>query len=153
MRTVKLAVIAFSALLALFAAFSLWAGVNSSEKDIPLIYTAALGSYDIAKVDSFFDNDTQITCKGVTKTYKELRKNVIAAFEEKRFKMAEDCSYGDYSDGKYRIESFVQLPDGSNECYVEIETQDTGFRKYRISSVECNHDFFGYLFFGEAYIW
>ncbi len=117
-------------------------------------YGRVLGSYDIGKLDRFLDSDASITYKGNTKTYKELRDNVIKAFDEKRFVMAESASYG-HGDGfskgiqEVGIESFPEIDDrGSWEVYVEMNLK-RGLLGVKVQSLESNNQFFGYLFFGE----
>lgn len=63
------------------------------DTDYAIKYSEVFGSYDINEVDKYLDEDTLIVYKGMTKTYKELRNNIIKAFNEKKYIMHND-SYG-----------------------------------------------------------
>lgn len=117
-------------------------------------YSKCVGSYDISQVDAFLDDDTAITHKDETKTYKELRPNVITAFNEKKFSMANDSSYGSgnnsFVDGVQivKIQSYVNLDGKSVEVYIEMQLEKTGFNSFRVKSLSSNDAFFRRLFFG-----
>jgi len=48
-------------------------------------YSNVFASYDIKQVDAYLNESTIITYKGISKTYGELRENVVNAFKEKIF--------------------------------------------------------------------
>ncbi len=61
---------------------------------------SVLHSYDIAKMDSYIDENAEIIFQNNKGVYKDCRENVINAFDNKKFMIPEDASYG-YGNGKY----------------------------------------------------
>lgn len=117
-------------------------------------YSKVLGSYDINQVDRFLNEDTAITYKDFSQTYKELRVNVINAFKEHNFNINEKSSYGhgnnDFIDGVQfvGIQSYVTIDNKNIEVYIEMQLEKIGFNKFKIKSLSSDNEFFGYLFFG-----
>ena len=119
-------------------------------------YSKVFGSYDIDKVDEYLNELTVITYRGTSKTYKELRTNIISAFNEKKFIMTNDSSYGSgkggFVDGvqTVRMQSYVDLDGKSIEVYIEMQLEKTGLSSAKIKSLSSDNEFFGYLFFGKT---
>ena len=117
-------------------------------------YSKRLGSHDISQIDTFLNEYTTLTYKGETKMYKELRPNIITAFNEKKFIMAKDSSYGHGTNyfiariQTIKIQSYINLDGKSVENYIEMQLEKTGFKKFRVKSLSSDDEFFGYLFFG-----
>lgn len=114
-------------------------------------YAKVFGSYSIERVDSYLDGNTYIEYNGVSKTYKELRQNIIKAFAERKYSMTVGSSYGDgeFKDDEviYRITSFVVINDKySVENYIKMIVKDK-----KIIKIKSNDKFFGYMFFGEPF--
>lgn len=116
-------------------------------------YSEVFGSYNIGKVDKYLNENTLISYQGVTKTYKELRNNLIEAFNEKKYVMPQKNSYG-HGDNKFvnniqevRVLTFVEYTDKISED-VLLEIERKGLFSYSIRSIKCDESFFGYLFFG-----
>jgi len=117
-------------------------------------YNEVFGSYDINKVDEYLNDATQITYKGETKTYKELRENVQSAFQEREYEMPKGSSYGHgnnkFVDGIQRIsiQSYIK----SDKYYsdgLKMEIERTGIFTMRVKALQSDDDFFGYLFYGK----
>lgn len=121
-------------------------------------YSKVMGSYDIAQVDAFLNEDTMIIYKDASKKYKELRNNIIKAFDEKIFYMAEDSSYGHGKDfygntnQTIGIQSTVTIGDKNIEVYIEMKLKQVGINTFKIESLCSNNEFFGYLFFRDCII-
>ncbi|MDD5704233.1 MAG: hypothetical protein PHU23_19535 [Dehalococcoidales bacterium] len=117
-------------------------------------HSQVFGSYDINQVDKYLNEETVISYNGVSKSYKELRENVINAFENKEFKMVEDSSYGHgnnrFIDGvqEVNIQSWVDYNNKSIEVPIVMRLEIKGINKFSVKSLSSNNDFFGYLFFG-----
>lgn len=117
-------------------------------------YSQVLGSYDINQVDKYLNEETVVSYDGVSKSYKELRKNVINAFEKKGFKMIENSSYGSGNNKflggvqEVYIQSYVDYNNKSREVPVIMQIKIKGINKFIVKSLSSNDDFFGYLFFG-----
>lgn len=116
-------------------------------------YAQVFGSFDIKKVDQYLDEDTLIKYDGVTATYRNLRDNIIAAFEEKQYKMPNDSSYGHGDDHFVNgvqaigIQAYITSKEYSSE-FVSMELERQWLVFYKIKSITSSDDFFGYLFFG-----
>ena len=119
-------------------------------------YSKVLGSYDLSIMDDFLDPDTQITCPGYISTYKELRANVLRAFDNKLYHM--DSSYGHGNDrfvdglqsvGAYAYVSLDQPVLQENNELVTMVIEQTGPFTFRVKSLHSDGTFFEYLFFGE----
>lgn len=116
-------------------------------------YSEVFGSYNIDKVDKYLKENTQISYQGKTKTYKELRKNLVEAFNEKKYIMPQKSSYG-HGDDKFVnniqevwVLTFVEYKNKlSEDVLMEIERK--GLFSYSIRSIKGDGSFFGYLFFG-----
>jgi len=118
-------------------------------------YNEVFGSYDINKVDEYLNSETQITHKGETKKYKELRGNVQSAFQEREYEMPKGSSYGHgndkFSNGvqKIGIQSYIKSDKHySNGLQMEIEFD--GVFSVRVKSLQSDDEFFGYLFYGAT---
>ncbi len=116
-------------------------------------YSDIFGSYDIKKVDRFLDSNTEITYKGETKKYKELRENVLSAFKAREYEMPDESSYGNgnnrFVNGIQKIDVQVSIISGQySDHRLKMEIERTGLLNMRIKSLESNDEFFGYLFFG-----
>ena len=116
-------------------------------------YSEVFGSYEIGQVDKFLDTNTTLSFQEETQTYAELRPNVTKAFDEKRYSMEQKSSYGHGDDNlvngiqKVEVSTFVDYKDKvSEEISMEIERK--GLFSYRVKSLKCDGEFFGYLFFG-----
>jgi len=75
-------------ILAIIISIILFIGVqfcfaNIVDTKYAIRYAKVLDSYDIREMDEYLNEETLLTYNGVTKSYKELRDNVIHAFEEK----------------------------------------------------------------------
>lgn len=122
------------------------------DTDYAIKYSEVFGSYDINEVDKYLDEDTLIVYKGMTKTYKELRNNIIKAFNEKKYVMHND-SYGHgnnkFVDGIQEIGvlTYVEYNEKRSEDVI-LELERKGLFSYRIRSLKSEGRFFGYLFFG-----
>jgi len=146
--TVMFAVLIFTAVL--YVAYLHSVGGVYAEK-----YSEVFGSYEIDKVDNFLDNNTILYFKGESKTYAELRKNVIKAFDEKIYSMPQISSYGS-AYGKFA--NYVQevgictFGDYKGRFFegviMEIERTSLFSFSFRVKSLKSNDKFFGYLFFG-----
>jgi uncharacterized membrane protein len=116
-------------------------------------YAQVFGSYDIKKVDQYLNEDTLITYGGVTETYKNLRDNVVVAFEEKQYEMPNDSSYGHGDDHFVNgvqtigIQAYINSGEYFSE-FVSMEIERHWIVFYNIKSLTSSDDFFGYLFFG-----
>lgn len=114
-------------------------------------YNEVFGSYDINEVDRYLNEETLITYKGITKSYKELRSNIVKAFEEKKYKMG--SSYGNGSGSfiggvqEVGIQTYVESSYHSNFVIMELECHGLFF--YKINSIKSEDSFFGYLFFAK----
>lgn len=119
-----------------------------------ITYSEVFGSYDIRQVDQYLNEETIITYKGVSASYKELRENVVHAFKTKKFRMLENSSYGSDNqknlDGvqEVHIESYVEFDNKSYEVSVIMMLETKGINKFSVKSLSSNDEFFGYLFFG-----
>ncbi|TYQ14726.1 UNVERIFIED_CONTAM: hypothetical protein Cloal_1095 [Acetivibrio alkalicellulosi] len=128
--------------------------LQSVDTKYAIEYSRRMGSYDVSQVDTFLYDDTAITYKDETKTYKELRYNIITAFNEKKFSMANDSSYGSgnkrFVNGvqKVGIQSYLNFNGKSVEVYIEMQLEKTGLNSFKVKSLSSNDEFFGYLFFG-----
>ena len=129
--------------------------VNSIKFDTlySIEYAQVFGSYDINKVDQYLNEETLITYDGMTDIYRNLRNNVIIAFEEKQYEMPNDSSYGHGDDlfingvQTIGIQVYIDSEQYSSE-FVSIEIEQQWLIFYKIRSITSRDDFFGYLFFG-----
>ncbi len=150
MKKTVLVTIVFLVLIALFVCFHIRSKKVDTEYAIE--YAKTFGSYDIKKVDQYLKEDTRITYNEKTDTYKNLRDNVIAAFDEKQYTMASDSSYGHgndtFADGiqTIGIQTYVDSKLYSSE-YVSMELKRKWLVFYEVESISSSDDFFGYLFF------
>lgn len=116
-------------------------------------YSRVFGSYDIKEVDQYLNEETLITYHDMTDTYKNLRNNVIAAFDEKKFTMPPGASYGHGDDffifgvQTIGIQTNVDSELYSSD-YVSMELRRKWLIFYEVESMVSSDDFFGYLFFG-----
>ena len=118
--------------------------------------STVLSDYDIQMVDDFLDEDTLITYGDRVDTYKNLRHNVIAAFEAKDFMFHPDSSYGhDRTPFFYPITRTVGVNIFVHDteytgAYGEMKLVLNGLTTYRVKSLTFlpDEDFWGYLFFG-----
>lgn len=118
-------------------------------------YAEVFGSYNINEVDQYLSEDTKITYMGKTDNYKNLRNNVISAFEKREYKMKKGYSYG-YGDDIYinktqnvGIQAYVDC-DKYVSNYVSMNIKRNWLIFHEIESLSSDDDFFGYLFFGEV---
>ncbi len=113
-------------------------------------FSEVFGSYDISRVDAYFDLDTEITCRNETKSYREIRENVIRAFQDKKFSMHEGMSYGTITtDCLSPFTAFVLWKeDVSLELGPQMKIERVGNTDARIAAFVCDHPFCEYLFFG-----
>lgn len=116
-------------------------------------YGEVFGSYDIQEVDRYLNSETLITYKGETKTYSELRENVILAFSKREYEMPEDSSYGHGNDKfingiqEVGINSYI-ISDKHYSNGLQMEIERIGFFFFKVKSIQSEDEFFGYLFFG-----
>ena len=116
-------------------------------------YAQVFGSYNIEKVDRYLNENTLITYKNITKPYKDLRKNVISAFDSKLFEMANGASYGHGNNCFFNgvqsvgVQTYV-ISERYNSEFVSMELERHGLVFYKVKSLTSSDDFFGYLFFG-----
>ena len=115
-------------------------------------FDSVFGSYNINIVDNYLNNETNITYKGVTKTYEELRPNVIKAFNDKKFSMEDDYAFGGHlprtPTNEIVIDSWVDYENiGTVEVYIKVTTKYKDGR-YVADTMNSEDAFFGYLFFG-----
>lgn len=116
-------------------------------------YGEVFGSYDIQKVDSYLNSETLITYKGETKTYNELRENVISAFSKREYEMPKGSSYG-HGDDKFinsvqeiGIQSYIISEMHYNDG-LRMEIERVCFFFFKVKAIQSDDEFFGYLFFG-----
>ena len=137
--------------VSLIAGIYIYAGKVDTKYAIE--YAQVFGSYDIRRVDQYLNEDTVITFDEYSDTYKNLRGNVIAAFEEQKYTMGEGSSYG-HGDDVYNngvqtvgIQTYIDSELYSSD-YVSMELKRRWFVCYEVQSLTSSDDFFGYLFFG-----
>ena len=128
--------------------------VNIVDTKMAIKYAVVLGSYDIAKVDKYLNDKTMITYNGASKTYKELRDNVIAAFEKKEYEMSEGSSYGSRQPGnplkrvqKVGIQAYATSDYHSD--YVEMGIERHWLFFFKVKSLKSDDSLFGHIFFRE----
>ena len=117
-------------------------------------YGKVFGSYDIDQVDQFINGNPQITYKNLSGIYEELRPNLIQAFEEKRFKNCRSRAeiYDESTDGRdHYFWFYVRADFNGKEVweFVELENERVGYCSYGITSIRCDDELFGYMFFGK----
>ncbi|HEX9062272.1 MAG TPA: hypothetical protein VF941_19045 [Clostridia bacterium] len=128
--------------------------LQSIDTKFAIKYSQVFGSYDINQVDQYLNKETIISYKGLSGTYGQLRNNVISAFKEHKFKMADGSSYGSGNDKfingvqEVNIQSYVIYKDGSTEVPITMQLEKNGINKFTVKSLSNDDDFFGYLFFG-----
>lgn len=113
-------------------------------------------SYDIAKMDSYIDENAEIIFKNSNSQYKDCRGNVIRAFDDKKFMIPEDASYG-YGNDKYENgcqDISVRLMGALNdkdigECVIDMTVRRKGIFGYRVIRIKSDADILGYIFFGR----
>lgn len=119
-------------------------------------FSQVFGSYNIKRVDQFLNKETAISYRGITKTYEQLRNNVMVAFEERRFKMSEGSSYGNgnnkFVNGvqEIQIQSYVIYDDISYSVPITMRLKIKGINKFMVKSLSSDAAFFGYLFYRES---
>lgn len=114
-----------------------------------------LQTYDIGKIDDFFDQDTQFIYQGTCASYQEIRPNLVAACKEQKYFFSSGSSYGygnnHFVRGIQKVHvslhgTWNQIPFG--DCKIEMKIQKKGILSFRISSLECDDPVFGYIFKG-----
>lgn len=127
--------------------------VNTIDTKYASKYAEVFGSFEIKKVDRYLTAETKITYRGETNTYKNLRQNVIEAFEEKKYIMKSNYSYG-YADDSFLdsvcdvgINAYADC-DIYESSFVSMKLKRKMFVLFEVESIESDDDFFGYLFFG-----
>ena len=130
--------------------------LQSIDTKYAINYAKVFGSYDINQVDLYLSSSTAITYQGTTKTYEELRDNVINAFHDKNFSMAEDSSYG-HAENSFidkvqivGIQSYVDCTNDHEEVYIKMLLERKGINTFSIKALSSDDEFFGYLFYGFA---
>lgn len=143
-----------SSIIALLLVLGIYIYAQKIDTIYAIRYARVFGSYDINEVDRYLNEDTLLTYKGLTDSYKNLRKNVIIAFGERVYDMPEGSSYGSgndcFIDGiqTVDIQAYVDSNTYSSE-FVSMEIRRKWLVSYEVVSLTSNDDFFGYLFFGE----
>ena len=147
-------VIAISVVIILFIVGMVFIHSKRIDKKYAVEYARVFGSYDINEVDRYLDKKTIITYNGFSSTYEDLRDNVISAFNEKKYDMPKDGSYG-HGNGRFvdgtqtvEIQVYINSDDYSSE-FVSMEIERKCFMFYRIKTISSDDDFFGYLFWGK----
>lgn len=115
-----------------------------------------LSDYNIEQTDGFFEDSTKIISGDRESTYRECRQNVIKAFEEKKFCIQKDTSYG-HGNNRFKkgsqevlIRLFGTYNDKTiGECSVIMKLKRNNLLNYSIESIESDSKFFDYLFFGN----
>lgn len=120
-------------------------------------FSKAFKNYDIHDVDMYLSEDTIVICNGKNDMYKDLRENVIAACNEKRYVFNTGSSYG-YGNSKFiddirnvNIKLYGEF-DGQSigECNVSIELRRIGLLNFEIKTIACDNPIFEYLFYGVS---
>jgi len=120
-------------------------------------YASVFGSFDIDVVDHFMDEVTEIiyfdisTNTYMKDTYKNLRGNVIKAFQDRSYETG--SSYGYSPEGFNNGEMTIHVNTGVSSDYydsdyVKLKIKRKNLVFYYIKSIESDNSFFGYLFFG-----
>ena len=116
-------------------------------------YGEVFGSYEIKKVDCYLNDATLITYNGETKTYKELRENIISAFSRREYEMKIGSSYGHGNDKfvnnvqEIGINSYI-ISENHYSIGLQLELERVYFFFFKVKSIKSDDEFFGYLFFG-----
>jgi len=102
-------------------------------------YSNVFASYDIKQVDAYLNESTIITYKGISKTYGELRENVVNAFKEKNFSMTPGSSYGHgnnkFVNGVQEVGILVYVDYSKNENNdesVTMQLEKRGLNKFTV---------------------
>jgi len=149
-------------ILAIIISIILFIGVqfcfaNIVDTKYAIRYAKVLDSYDIREMDEYLNEETLLTYNGVTKSYKELRDNVIHAFEEKKYSMSD--SYGHaYGFDRLFLEGiseigmqvYVEPYCDYYSDYAEMELQCQWLFFYKVKSIKSEDSLFGHIFFGEG---
>ncbi len=128
--------------------------LQSIDTRYAIMYSQVFGSCDINKVDKYLNEETIISYNGVSKSYKEIRGNVINAFKNKKYEMVENSLYGSGNSSFFsrthlvNIQSYVDDSNKSFEVPIIMGIEIKGINKFSVKSLSSHHDFFGYLFFG-----
>ncbi|MDD4048997.1 MAG: hypothetical protein PHI90_09315 [Clostridia bacterium] len=153
----KMICVAIMVIILVFTVIAYCIFVKKMDTKYAIGFSNIFGSYKISEVDNYFDDNTIIIWQGKSGTYRELRHNVEKVFNEKKYKLAVDSSYGNSNDSfvsnirQVNIEVHVQQDfEGNNnkEMLIEMELKKIGIVDFRIKSIKSEELFFGHLFFG-----
>lgn len=118
-------------------------------------YAEVFGGFDIDRVDRYLSEDTLIIYNDKADTYKNLRGNVISAFEDKKYRMSN--SYGSSMDEDFDLKKTRNVgimayakSDLYDSDYVEIELERRWLFFHKITAMTSQDTLFGYIFYGEA---
>ena len=150
----KLLIIGIGALMLTTCILAYSFYLHGIDTEYAIRYSQIFGSYDINRVDKYLNEETVISYNGQSGSYKELRENVIHAFRNKQFTMAENSSYGHRTNSLFNrvyevnVQSYVNHNNKSIEVPITMRLEVNGINKFSVKSLSSNNDFFGYLFFG-----
>lgn len=126
--------------------------LQSIDTRYTIMYSQVFGSCDINKVDKYLNEETIISYNGVSKSYKEIRGNVINAFKNKKYEMVENSSYGSGNSSFFsrthlvNIQSYVDDSNKSFEVPIIMGIEIKGINKFSVKSLSSHHDFLDIYF-------
>lgn len=132
--------------------------LNQIDTQYAVRFSKVFKEYNINDIDNYLSQDTKIICNDKSKTYKELRNNVILSCNEKRYLFHDGSSYG-YGNNKFinntqniKIRLYGELDgDSIGECIIFMQLERIGLFKFKIVAIECDEPIFEYLFFNKFY--
>ena len=131
--------------------------INSIDTKYAIRFSEVFRTYDIYAIDSFLSQETLLIYNGKRANYKELRENVIAAIQERKYIFDFGASYG-YGNDTFindiqdiKIYLFGEFNGNSfGECILKMKLRREGMFTFFVESIECDEPIFAYLFYGET---
>ena len=129
--------------------------LNTVDTKYAAEFADVLSTYDIYDIDNYFSYDTKIICGDNSKSYGELRDNVISACVQKRYIFPKRSSYGHSNDSflgdvqNIKIFLYGTFDNSSiGQVSVDMKLKKCSLLEFEIVSVECDHELFKHIFYG-----
>ncbi len=130
--------------------------IKSADTRFAINFAEAFRNYNINDVDEYLSKDTLIICNGKSKTYGNLRENVISACNEKKYLFSQGSSYGYGSDRFIDGIQYVDIKlygelngEDIGECNLSMKLKKEGLFRFKIDTIECDEPIFEYLFYSN----